>query len=92
MLVKILGLIDFFIAFILFTLSFGVDLPQSLILFAAIPIALKGGFILLGDIISVIDLIAALLLFISAYHSVPFIILVVVGFLEFQKGFFSLMA
>lgn len=73
-LVKILGFIDFIAAIILLCMIFSLDLPLQLILFSGGLLFLKSLFILKGDFLSIVDLVASITLFISIFFS-PWIFL-----------------
>jgi len=70
LIVKILGAIDLVAALAFLTIIFGTPLPQ-LILFSAGLLLVKGLFAFTGDVLSFLDLFAALILFISLFFALP---------------------
>ena len=89
MLVKILGAIDLAAAFVFLGLIFGNELPFQFILFPAILLLLKGLFIISGDVLSAVDIFAALILFVSIFFNVFSILLWIPAFLLLSKGIVS---
>ena len=87
--VKILGFIDLLSALAFLMLTFGMEPYVQFIIFCAGLLLIKGMFILMGDILSFIDLISAILLFISIFFSLPVIIFWAPAFLLLAKGFTS---
>jgi hypothetical protein len=90
MLVKILGVVDFFVAFIFLLLLFGAKIPFPFILFIAAIMIVKGIFIIWGDFLSLIDWACALILILSiflalpsAFLWVPLLILILKGSMSF---------
>ena len=71
MLIKILGIFDLIAAGILFLVSFGLNIPEAILIFIIAVLLLKGAFILTKSIASGFDLFAALILILSFYFSVP---------------------
>jgi len=89
MLVKILGGIDLFSAFVFLLLAFGFHPSIHIILFCAGLLFAKGLFILMGDIISVIDIFSFLILILSIFFAIPVILFWIPSFLLLGKGFLS---
>jgi len=89
MLVKILGGIDLFSAFIFLLLAFGSHPGIHLILFCAGLLFAKGLFILTGDIISIVDIFSFLILILSIFFAIPTILYWIPAFLLLGKGFLS---
>jgi len=65
MLVKILGFIDIVASVILFSMVFSLVLPLQLVISVAGLLFVKSLFILRGDLLSFVDLIASFTLFIG---------------------------
>jgi len=89
MIIKMLGFIDLSAALAFLMLAFGMDVFFQFLLFCSGLLFMKGLFLFTGDILSGIDLIAAFLLIISIFFSLPSIILWVPAFLLLAKGFVS---
>jgi len=87
--VKILGALDLTVAIAFLLLIFGVHPWLQFILFCAGLILLKGLFILSGDVLSVIDIFAAVLLVISLFATLPSVLLWIPALLLIAKGFVS---
>ncbi len=92
MLVKILGVVDLLAAILIFLISWSVSLPSTLVWVFIIILLLKGLFILGGDIASGFDLITGVILILCLYFTIPRVILLILGFFIFQKGFLSVLA
>jgi hypothetical protein len=92
MIVKILGVIDIFAAVFFWVFaSYGI-IPEGIITFFALVILIKGVvFLISKDIASVLDIIAAFIMFASMNFALPFIIPTLVVFYLLQKGIFSLL-
>lgn len=91
MLIKILGIFDLLAAAAIFALSFGLKIPQVIIVFFIIILLAKGSFIITKSIAAGLDLIAALVLILSFFLSVPQVLYFIAGILLLQKGFLSLL-
>lgn len=89
MLVKVLGAIDLASAAAFLMLIFGIDVWLQFLVFCAGLLLLKGFFILTGDVLSGIDMVAALLLFLSIPFSLPSILLWIPAFFLMAKGVIS---
>lgn len=89
--VKILGLLDLFVAFLLLSVITGIDFPKGvIILFSAILLVKAIPF--LPDIGSIFDLMAAVLLILAFFITVPQAILIIAIILLGIKGLMSLFA
>lgn len=87
---KALGILDIVAAIVL--LSAGVPgIPQGLVIVIATLICLKG-FIFMFDIASIFDVGAGILLFLSLFITLPFLLLLVFACLLGVKGILSLVA
>lgn len=89
MIVKILGAIDLVGTLTLFMLIFGFDVFTQLLLFCAGLLFVKGLFAFTGDILSFVDLYAAVALILSITFDLPSIMLWVPAFLLLAKGLVS---
>ena len=90
MLVKILGGIDALAGLCLLSLAFGLNLPSDIFIVLAVLLILKGLFVFTGAIVpGIMDFLAATVLILSIYYTIPIFILVLSAFLLFQKGFLS---
>jgi len=92
MIVKILGIIDIFAAaFFWVFASYGI-IPSNIITILALIILVKGAvFLIAKDIASILDVLAALVMFASLNFTLPFILPTLVVFYLLQKGIFSLL-
>ena len=88
-LVKILGGIDLASAGAFLMLIFGMNVLPQYLVFCAGLLFLKGLFVLMGDVLSGIDIIAALLLFLSIPFNLPSILLWIPAFFLLAKGIIS---
>ncbi|MEK6855277.1 MAG: hypothetical protein AABX73_03575 [Nanoarchaeota archaeon] len=89
LLVKILGGIDIAAAIAFLMLIFGINVIMPYLLFCAGLLLLKGMFVLLGDILSFVDIFSSLILILSIFFSLPSIMLWLPAFLLLAKGFVS---
>ena len=85
-LVKILGLIDLIASIIFLGMIFSIPLPFQLIIFIGGFLVLKGMFVMSGNIFSGVDLIAAIILFISVFFTPTTIILWIFSLVLMAKG------
>jgi hypothetical protein len=67
MIVKILGLIDLVASITLFSIIFGISLPLQLIMFFGGILFMKSLFLFMGDVLSVFDLLSAIVFFVSFF-------------------------
>ncbi|HLC31282.1 MAG TPA: hypothetical protein VJK51_01305 [Candidatus Nanoarchaeia archaeon] len=86
MIVKILGAIDLTAAAAFLMLIFGIQPFTQLLLFSAGLLLLKSMFLITGDVLSFVDLLAAVILILSLFLSLPPILLWVPAFLLVAKG------
>lgn len=89
MIVKILGAIDLAGMLAFFMLIFGFDVFTQFLLFCAGLLFVKGLFAFTGDILSFVDLYAAIALILSISFNLPAIMLWVPAFLLLAKGLIS---
>lgn len=89
MLVKVLGAVDLASACAFLLLIFGIQPWMQYLLFCAGLLFLKGMFILTGDILSIIDLIASGTLLVALFISPAVVVLWAIAFLLLAKGFVS---
>jgi hypothetical protein len=89
MLVKILGAIDILSFIIFLTLTFGFSPYLRIVLFCAGLLFMKGLFILIGEPLSAIDILASISLIISIFFTLPSILLWTLAFLLLSKGMVS---
>lgn len=88
-LVKILGVIDLAAATAFLMLIFGVNVPSQFLVFCAGLLFFKSLFVLMGDVLSGVDLISAVLLFLSIPFSLPSFLLWIPAFFLLAKGVVS---
>lgn len=89
MLVKILGAVDLAAAVAFLMLIFGMNVFTQFLLFCAILLFVKGMFILMGDVLSVVDIFSAIILILSISFSLPAVLLWIPAFLLLAKGVVS---
>lgn len=91
---KILGGFDIITGAIFFIFAtFHVDLLHKLVMILAIILLIKGLiFMISKDIASLLDIICAIIMFISLGVSMPYLIVILVFIYLLQKGIFSLLA
>ncbi len=89
MILKLLGAIDLTSAIAFLMLVFGMNVFIQFSIFCTALLLLKGMFIIGGDVLSIIDLFSALVLFFSIFFSIPTFLLWVGAFFLFAKGFVS---
>jgi len=88
--VKALGILDIVAAIVLLTVSVP-GIPQGLVIVTVTLICLKG-FIFIFDIASIFDVGAGILLLLSLFITLPFLLLLVFACLLGVKGILSLAA
>ncbi len=89
MIVKVLGGIDVAAAIGFLFIIFGFDLFTPYLLACAGLLFLKGLFILTGNILSILDLFASLMLLLCIFFVPPLILLWIPAFLLLAKGLVS---
>jgi len=89
MLVKILGGIDIVAAIAFLMLIFGMSPILQFTLFCSGLLLLKGMFIFMGDVLSGVDIFAAIILLLSLLITIPSILLWMPAFLLLAKGIVS---
>jgi hypothetical protein len=89
MLVKVLGGIDVAGAIAFLMLAFGIQPFAPFLVFCAVLLILKGMFALTGDVLSFIDLVAAILLIVAISFTLPTILLWIPALMLFAKGIVS---
>lgn len=89
MIVKVLGGIDLFAAFMFLSLIFGTNPPAQFLLFPALLLFVKGMFILSGDILSIFDIYSSILLLLAIFVTPFAILLWISAFFLLSKGVVS---
>jgi hypothetical protein len=89
MIVKILGGVDLAAAFAFLMMIFGTEVFSAYLLFCTGLLFVKGMFVLGGDILSIVDVFSALILFFSLFFMMPIILLWIPAFLLLAKGVLS---
>ena len=84
--VKILGALDLFGAFVVLMLIFGIHPFLQIMLFCSGLLFFKGMFILTGDIFSIQDLYVSVIIFLSIFFSLPSVLLWIAAFFLIAKG------
>ncbi len=91
MLIKILGILDILTAISFWIFSIFGMLPSGIVLFFAVYLIVKGIIFLISlNIASVLDIIIALVMFLSLSVHIPSAIVVIFTFILIQKGIISL--
>jgi hypothetical protein len=75
----------------MFLAAFSIFFPKQIAIALAICLFIKG-LVFISNWISAIDLASGILLFITAYFTMPQGILIIAGIVLLQKGIFSLMS
>jgi len=92
MLVKLLGIIDFIAAILLFLLIWNFSAPESLIWIFGTIILIKGiAFAITRDIASVLDIYSGIIILLTLAYNVPTIYLMLGCFFLLQKSIMSFM-
>ncbi len=89
MILKLLGAIDLSAAIIFLMMVFGMDIFISVLLFCALLLLIKSLFIFSGDVLSFIDLFAALTLILSIIFPIFIFLSWIFALLLFAKSFVS---
>jgi len=93
MIIKILGILDIIAAMLFWIFGVFNVLPHTLILLAAFYLLIKGSiFLISADIASVIDILCAIVFFLSLSFVIPKIIVIIISLFLIQKGIFSLLS
>ena len=91
MIVKILGILDIFIAVIFWLFGMFHIIPSNLVLFLGIILLVKGLiFVFNLNITSILDIISAVLIILATSITMPTIVIALVTLFLLQKGVFSL--
>jgi hypothetical protein len=92
MIVKLLGIIDIIAAIFFWIFGFFGIIPSTIIIILAILILAKGIiFVALEHFASVLDVISAIIIFISLNFLLPKVVIILVVLFLLQKGIFSLL-
>lgn len=97
MIIKLFGIADLLVA-LAFMLNNLFDktsnwFPNSIVLFLAIYLIIKGFFfVLTWDLASTIDIICGILILLSIYISIPTVLSIIILIFIIQKAFFSLIS
>lgn len=87
--IKILGIGDIIAAILLFLIALSINLPQKLITIFMVYLIIKA-VVFFMSWISLVDLAASILFFLSTYFILPKTLLIIIAILLLQKGIFSL--
>ena len=91
MFVKLLGILDIFIAVCFWIFGVFHIFPEKFITILGIILLIKGIIFIIGlSIASIIDIVCALIIIIAASVNVPLVMTVLVALFLLQKGLFSL--
>ncbi len=93
MLVKLLGILDIFIAVCFWIFGVFHILPEKFIMILGIILLVKGVIFIIGlSIASIIDIVCAIIIIIATSVNVPLVMIVLVALFLVQKGLFSLLS
>lgn len=88
-LVKVLGGIDLVSAFVFLMMVFGMDIHFRILLFCAGLLFFKGLFVLMGDVLSILDLFSSFILILAIFFALPAFLLWIPAFFLLAKGVVS---
>lgn len=92
MIIKILGIFDLIAAVSFWLFAFFHIIPSSVIIILALYLLIKGIIFLVSmDLASILDILAAILIFISLAIALPKVIIFLVSIYLLQKGVLSLL-
>jgi hypothetical protein len=86
LILKILGGIDLIASLTFLMIIFGINPFVQIILFSSGLLLLKGMFVLTGDVLSIVDIICAIILLMSILISLPTVFLWLPAFILMAKG------
>ena len=90
LIIKILGSLDIFSAIMVWIGAVFHIIPTPLLLLIAFYLLAKGVFFLISaDIASIIDIVCAVLIFLSLSFAMPVLVSIIVALFLLQKGIFS---
>jgi len=93
MLVKLLGVLDIFIAICFWIFAVFEIIPGRFIMALGIVLLVKGLIFIIGfSVASILDIVAGLLVILASSTDVPHIINIIVALFLVQKGLFSLVS
>ena len=93
MIVKILGILDIFIAIVFWLFGMFGIIPSQFVLLLGMVLLVKGIIFVTGlSITSFLDIIVGILIIISTAMTLPHLVVVLITLFLLQKGFFSLMS
>ncbi len=92
MIVKVLGIIDILAAVLFWLFAFFNIIPSTIVLILAIILLAKGLIFIISDhFASILDILSAILIFISLSFPMPKIITIIITIYLLQKGILSLL-
>jgi len=93
MLVKLLGILDIFIAVVFWIFGVFHVIPGKFLMILGIILLAKGIIFIMGfSVASIIDIVCALVIIIAGSITVPHVVIVLVSLFLVQKGIFSLLS
>ena len=93
MLVKLLGILDIFIAVVFWIFGVFHVIPGKFLTVLGIILLVKGVIFIIGlSVASIIDIACALIIIIAGSVTVPHVMIVLVSLFLVQKGIFSLLS
>ena len=93
MLVKLLGVLDIFIAICFWIFVVLGVIPKSFIMALGIILLIKGLVFIIGlSVASILDIICALIIIIASAIEVPHVVSIIAALFLVQKGIFSLVS
>jgi len=92
MIIKILGILDIFIAIVFWLFGIFHIIPSNIILLLGLILLGKGLiFCIKPNITSILDIIVAIVIITATTIEFPFLVIVLIALFLLQKGIFSLM-
>jgi len=93
MLVKLLGILDIFIAVCFWIFAVLGVLPEKFIMTLGIILLIKGLIFIIGfSVASILDIVCALIIIIASAIEVPHVVNIIAALFLIQKGIFSLLS
>tara|TARA_Y100000310_G_C20690587_1_gene821943 strand:+ start:3905 stop:4186 length:282 start_codon:yes stop_codon:yes gene_type:complete len=93
MIVKILGILDIFIAIVFWLFGMFHIIPSNFILLLGMILLVKGlVFVFNLNITSILDIVSAVLIILATSINMPIIVIALITLFLLQKGVFSLMS
>ena len=93
MIIKVLGILDIISAVLFWIFASFNIIPTTIITIVAFYLLIKGVmFVMSKDIISILDILIAGVIFLSLTYTIPLVIVVIISLFLLQKGVLSLLS